>query len=52
MLEGFKMEEKRNELEALLEQPDSNLTPIGKERIEQLKKEMSLDDCQSDTGEY
>lgn len=35
------LDEKKQELEALLEQSVSNLTTYGKERIEQLKRELN-----------
>ncbi|WP_281243097.1 hypothetical protein [Anaerobacillus alkalilacustris] len=34
------MDEKKQELEALLTQLETNLTTYGKERIEELKKEL------------
>ncbi|MGO4889328.1 hypothetical protein ACJ2A9_16390 [Anaerobacillus sp. MEB173] len=35
------MNEKKNELKALLDQSESNLTDIGKRRIQQLKEELN-----------
>jgi hypothetical protein len=34
------MEEKQRELEALLAQEESNLTMMGKERLDELKREL------------